>query len=173
MVGAVIGKHGARRGLQALGAAALCLAGVAGAASAAKLKIAITPTKLHATQIHTKDDYSITVSGSFRKTELTGRSAFLISVLQFSPKPCQVSAQAENAAIVKGDIQGQFYFAPKHKPQNVGIFVKKSPFTRTDLFVAGQASMRRVCAYLYPTFIKATATTKPIARASAKYRVLK
>ena len=165
MVGAVSDRGRVARLAGALATAAVCAGAIAGGALAASLRISVTPRT-----IHKGDDYTVKVTGSYKQSELTGR-AYLISVLQFTAKPCKATAQLENPAV--SNLPVQFYFAPKSAPQKVGIFLTKSPFTRIDSFSAGKTGPRRVCAYLYPKFISASDTTAPIATASAKYRVLR
>jgi hypothetical protein len=114
--------------------------------------------------------YPISVQGTFHKSETASGKAFLISVIQFSPKPCLASAQAE-ARSRRGV---QFYLAPDSNPAKgpVGVFEKKSPFTNNKAFTAGHLGVRHVCAWLYPSFIAAPdVPTAPIAKADKRYRV--
>jgi hypothetical protein len=141
----------------------LCSAVGAAAASAASLSIHV-PSK-----VKKGKDYAIDLRGSFKKSQTTGK-AFVISLIQFSSRPCRASAQAENRL---KHVALQFYFAPNSDPRrgSVGIFERKSPFRRTDAFKAGSAGVRQVCAYLYPKKIGPDSRVAPIARADARYKV--
>jgi hypothetical protein len=147
-----------------VGLSLLCSGALAAGASAATLKVSVPG------HLHKGDHYAIKLSGSYQKSELSGR-AYLISLIQFSGKPCKATAQLENSQVNSNLLQ--FYFAPQKSPQNVGIFETHSPFTRTDGFVAGRLGSRRVCAYLYPKFIAPGSTVKPIASAGKAYSVAK
>jgi hypothetical protein len=95
----------------------------------------------------------------------------MISVIQFTAKPCLGSAQAE-ANLRGGTIQ--YYLAPQSNPSkgNVGVFESKSPFTLKRSLTAGNLGVRHVCSYLYPKFIPGPGDkTRPIAKADAKYTV--
>jgi hypothetical protein len=143
----------------ALTAVALSTGATSSAASAASLKVTVP------SQVKKGSAYAIQVQGSYMPSELKGR-AYLISIIQFSPKPCQATAQLEN----RTGRRLQYYFAPKAHPQRVGIFVPKS-FKELDDFKAGDLATRHVCAYLYPRFVRAGDTTAPIARADRRYAV--
>jgi hypothetical protein len=145
--------------------ALLCTAATVGAASAATLQINVP------SQVKKGKGYAISVQGTFHKSETAKGRAFLISVIQFSSKPCKSSAQAE--ARTKG-LSVQFYFAPHSDPAKgpVGVFEKKSPFTTSRAFTAGTLGVRHVCSWLYPSFIaKPSVTTAPIAKADRRYKV--
>lgn len=153
----------ARRGA-AVAIALMCPAAGATAASAATLHITVPATVLKG------KGYPISVQGTFQKSETASGKAFLISVIQFSPKPCLASAQTESNA----GRPIQFYLAPDSNPAKgpVGVFEKKSPFTNSRAFTAGKLGVRRVCSWLYPSFITSPkVTTAPIAKADKRYRV--
>jgi hypothetical protein len=153
---------GRRSGLGVL--VAVCSVASAGAASAATLSAAV-PSK-----IAKNKGYAIALHGSFQKSELSGR-AYLISVIQFSSKPCLASAQAEAIHRARSI---QFYLAPHNDPRRgkPGVFEKKSPFRNKRSFTAGTLGVRHVCAYLYPKFVPGeTSRIAPIAKADASYKV--
>jgi hypothetical protein len=153
----------ARRGA-AVAVALMCPAAGAAAASAATLHISVPAT------VTKGKGYPISVQGTFQKSETASGKAFLISVIQFSSKPCLASAQAESNA----SRPIQFYLAPQSDPGKgaVGVFEKKSPFTNKRAFTAGKLGVRHVCSWLYPSFIKGPrVTTAPIAKADKRYRV--
>ena len=163
--------HTGRRRVARLASAVTVLAlgsgALASAAAAASVKVTVP------SQVKTGKGYGIRVGGTFTPSELTGR-AYLIAAIQFANHPCRATAQAENATT---DFV-QWYLIPKSElklkhPKHVGVFESKSPFNRFDTFKAGEVSTRHVCAWLYPKFIGAGDTTKPIARADKKYRVTK
>jgi hypothetical protein len=152
----------ARRGA-AVAIALMCSAAGAAAASAATLHVSVPAS------VKKGDGYTIAVRGTFQKSETASGRAFLISFIQFSPKPCLRSAQAEARSRTV-----QFYLAPDSDPKKgpVGVFYKKSPFTNSRSFTAGKISSRRVCSWLYPKFIPGDRDpTAPIATAQARYRV--
>jgi hypothetical protein len=144
----------------ALGLVALASAAGAAAAPAATLKVRVPA------HLHRGDQFMITITGTFKHSELSGR-AYLIAAIQGSSASCKATAQLENRIADPP----QWYFEPPHNTTNAGIFESHSPFTRTDTFMAGKPGSRRVCAYLYPKFIKASDTVAPIASASATYKV--
>ncbi len=151
----------------ALTLASLGSAAVATSAGAASLKITMP------SQVKRGSDYTIRIDGSYKHSELKGR-AYLISAIQFANHPCRRSAQAENLS----PYYLQWYFTPKSEaklkhPKHVGIFAPPSPFVRSDSFTAVDLGTRHVCTWLYPKFIHAGDTLKPIARADKKYRVVK
>ena len=154
--------HRVSRAVRALAIVVACFGTAAAAAQAATLKVTVGPA-----QIHKSDDYKISVNGTYSASEVTGK-AYLISMIQYSSAPCRATAQQENS-----HAPVQFYFRTNPHSQRVGIFVGRSPFSRTDRFTAASPSTRRVCAYLYPKLIGANDTTTPIATASAKYKVVK
>jgi hypothetical protein len=137
--------------------AGVCSAATAAGAPAATLKISV-PARVHHGQ-----SYSIKITGSFKKSEVKGK-AYLISVIQFSGKPCRATAQLENQLVA------QFYLL---SGSQAGIFESRSPFTRIDRFTANTVGSRRVCAYLYAKLVHATDKTAPIATADAPYKVIK
>jgi hypothetical protein len=141
----------------------LLLAAPADGASGASLTVKVSA------QVRPGSDYTITVNGSFGPSEVNG-AGYLISLIQFSADPCAGTAQLENPAV--SNLPVQFYFAPKSAPQEVGISLTNSPFTRTDTLTAGRSGVRHVCAYLYPQQIGASDTTQSIATADVSYTVL-
>ena len=145
----------------ALALLALAPAAVAAPASAATLKVMVPA------HMHKGDQFTIAISGHFKHREVHAR-AYLVAAIQCSAAPCKATAQLENTEVT-ADLQ--WYFEPPHNTKNAGIFESRSPFTRTDTFKAGKPGSRRVCAYLYPKFIKANDTVAPIATASARYKV--
>ncbi|HUO73579.1 MAG TPA: hypothetical protein VMU39_22610 [Solirubrobacteraceae bacterium] len=151
--------HRVSRGVRVLAMFVACFGTLAAAAQGAKLKVSVSPAA-----IPKGTNYRVKVSGTYAKSELTGR-AYLIAVIQYSAAPCKATAQLEN------NLQPQFYLAKNQ--QQVGVFETKSPFSRTDTFGAVVLGTRRVCAYLYPKVVGPADTTAPIATASAKYTVLK
>lgn len=150
-----------RLGVGVLSATILSAASAAGA-GAASLNVSVPA------HLRKGASYTIKVTGHYRRSELTG-TAYLISLIQFSAAPCRASAQLENRQVDANSLQ--FYFAPPHASQKVGIFERSSPFSREDGFSASRLGPRRVCAYLYPGFIGSADTTAPIARAQRAYRV--
>ncbi len=158
------GRRRASRLAGVLTAAALGSGAVASAAQAASLKITMPA------QVKKGASYEIKISGSYKRSEITGR-AYLIATIQFANQPCKATAQAENRT---SDFL-QWYLAPPkpNPPKRVGVFKTSSPFTQLNGFIGGTLSTRHVCAWLYPKFINAGDTTKPIARADKKYRVVK
>jgi len=142
-----------------LGAGAL-----AAGASAATLAINVPA--------HVKQNrgYTVKIAGSYGRGELTGQ-AYLISLIQYSAAACKATAQLENSEVSAQRLQ--FYFAPARSPSKVGIIEKHSPFTRADAFTARALGTRRVCVYLYPRSITATAKVLPIATADKKFTVSK
>jgi hypothetical protein len=163
-------KTGRRRAQRLATAATVAVLGsgaLASAASAASLKVTV-PAK-----VKKGSDYSIGVTGTYKASELKGR-AYLISAIQFANHPCKASAQAEN----RSSYFVQWYLVPKSEaklkhPKHVGIFVGKSPFSNLEGFVGGTLGTRHVCSWLYPKFIHASDTTRPIAHADKAYRVTK
>lgn len=157
-------KHSHRWGRRsvAVGLAMFCSAASAAGAGAAGLKITVPAHP------HKGAAYTIKLTGHYKRSELTGK-AYLISLIQFSGAPCKASAQLENQQ-VNGNLL-QFYFAPPHASQRVGLFEKSSPFSRGDPFTATRVGPRHVCAYLYPKFIGSSDHTTPIATADRAYRV--
>ncbi len=157
--------HQARRTARTFAIVVVSFGTLAAAAGAATLSVAVTPAS-----IHKRDNYEITVRGSYSKSELTGK-AYLISVIQYSSAPCWRTAQLE---ATNATVSLQFYLAPNIHSQKVGIFLTKPRFSRSDGFKALILGTRRVCSYLYPNFVSGKQdTTAPIAIASAKYTVLK
>jgi hypothetical protein len=153
----------ARRGA-AVAIALMCPAAGAAAASAATLNVTVPATVVKG------KGYPISVQGTFQKSETASGKAFVISVIQFSPKACLASAQAE----ARSHRVIQFYLAPQSNPAKgaVGVFEKKSPFKIDRAFTAGKLGARRVCSWLYPSFIASpNVATAPIARADKRYRV--
>jgi hypothetical protein len=147
-----------------IAAVAVCWGAGAAAASAATLRITV-PAK-----VKKNAGYAIAIRGTFAKSEVQNGRAFLVSVIQFSPKPCLGSVQAESNA--KRPLQ--FYLAPKGDPTlgNIGVFKSSSPFTNVKGFTAKSVGRRRICSYLYPKLIaKPSDTTPPIAKAQASYKV--
>lgn len=139
-----------------------CSLGPAAAATAATLRVS-APAKV------TKGrSYTIKIHGTFTKYAAHDRR-YLISLIQFSPKPCEATAQAENAS----GRPVEFYFASRAHPQAVGIFETTSPFNRMDFLRAVAPGSRRVCTYLYLGFVGPSSTVAPVARASAAYKVVK
>ncbi len=130
-------------------------------AAAASLKVKV-PARVHRGGV-----YTITLTGSYLRAELSGR-AYLVSLIQFNPSPCKLTAQLENAQVRAIE----FYLAPPGSPQRVGAFEPSSPFSRGDRLAASRTGRRRVCAYLYPRFVGANSTVAPIARATGVYRVV-
>ncbi len=159
MIGPQTGRRRISRLAGAVTVAALSTGALASAASAASLKVTV-PSK-----IKKGTAYAIQVQGSYKPSELTGR-AYLISIIQFSAKPCKATAQQENSS---GRFL-QYYFTTKAQPQRVGLFVPKA-FKEVNGFTAGDISTRHVCAYLYPKFIHAGDTTAPIARGDKRFAV--
>jgi hypothetical protein len=155
------GVHRVGRTARACAILVVCFGAFAGAAHGATLKVSMSPST-----IRVGDDYTITVSGSYSQSELTGR-AYLISLIQYSSEPCKATAQEENS----GPFTRQYYLRKNKHSQRVGVFESDSPFSRADSFTAVTTSTRRVCAYLYPQYIGAGSTTAPIAHASAEYTV--
>jgi hypothetical protein len=155
-----------RRLTCALGAVLLLGGASASAAAAARLRLSVPA------HVWEGAAYRIDIRGSFSRRELTG-SAFLISLIQFAPSACQSTAQKENAWSRRTNTGLQFYLAPGSDPRRgrIGVFERSSPFGRGDELKASSLGSRRVCAYLYPRFISAGATTSPIARADRPYRV--
>jgi hypothetical protein len=160
------------RGLR-VGTAALCLSAtvpgvVAAAASAAGVRVTVPA--------HVKKGarYTITIHGSYKKKEVTGR-AYVISLIQFASIPCRGSAQDENQWAIRTGSNIEFYLAPGSDPARggVGVFETKSPFDRTDTLRASSLGTRHVCTYLYPRFTHASDATQPIARADKRYTVTK
>jgi len=136
--------------------ALMCPAAAAAAASAATLHVSVTPTTLPK-----KRTYEVKLTGSFAKGETAAGRAFLISAIQFSPKPCLATAQAEYKIRPT-----QFYFG-----EAGGIFESHSPFTQVNDFTAKIVGRRRICAYLYPKSVVPSDTTRPIVRGQASFRV--
>jgi hypothetical protein len=149
------------RGACALGISILCSGALAAGASGAGLKVSV-PARVKQNQ-----RYTVKIDGSYRRSELTGK-AYLISLIQYSPVACKATAQLENRQVNRQLLQ--FYFAPTRSPSKVGIFEKTSPFSRRDTFTARALGSRRVCAYLYPAFITASAKVLPIATASKLFQ---
>ena len=142
----------------------LCSAASAAAASAASLHVTVPSS------VKKGKNYTIALNGTFNKSQVGTRGAFLVSVIQFSPKPCLGSVQAES----KNRRPIQLYFAPGNDPARgaIGIFRKTSPFSNRRGFTAGTVGRRRVCAYLYPKLIATPDdATAPIAKAQASYKV--
>ncbi len=158
------GRRRAQRLATAMTVAALGSGAVASAATAASLRITVpSPVKQG-------KDYGIQVNGSYKQSELKGK-AYLITAIQFADHPCKASAQAENRAY-----SVQWIYAPAkeaNNPVHVGVFETKSPFTVLRGFKAGELGTRHVCSWLYPKFVHASDTVRPIARADKKYRVTK
>jgi hypothetical protein len=140
-----------------LGLAVLLLGAIASSAAAATLKISVPR--------HVRDGrgYTITINGSFKRDEVKDR-AYLIAAIQFGRLPCQATAQQEN------NLAPQFYFglAPR-----VGVYERRSPFTRSDTLKAEAPGPRHVCAYLYSELVGPMDATTPIATADVWYRVFR
>jgi hypothetical protein len=143
--------------------ASLSSAALAADAGAAMLKISVP------SRVRNGRHYTIALSGSFRTREVSGR-AYLISVIQYGPRACKPSAQLEN---LSAGTMFQWYFKPRLGSNQVGIYERRSPFSRRDTFTARSLGSRHVCAYLYPRLIGPSSATAPIARADRAFKVLR
>jgi hypothetical protein len=146
----------------AIGIPIVCSGALCASASAATLKVSVPA------RVKQNKSYTIRINGSYKASDLTGK-AYLIALIQYSSADCKATAQLENSR-VKAQLL-QFYFAPAKSPSSVGIFENRSPFRRADKFTARALGARRICAYLYPKLISATAKVQPIATANKKFTV--
>jgi hypothetical protein len=135
-------------------AIALCAATATGAL-AAKVTVGVPGT------VHTHKVFSVTLKGSFHKSELHGK-AYLVAFFQYSSSACQATAKAERVLPGVGTTL-DFAGSESH-----------SPFSRTDRWKAGlYTGSERVCAYLYPKTVSPLSNVNPIATASKLFHASK
>jgi hypothetical protein len=142
-------------GATAFALAMVLCAATSAAALAAKVTIGVPGT------IHTHKLFSVTLKGSFHKSELHG-TAYLVAFFQYSSKGCQPTARAEYS-LPTSEITYEFSGGEAH-----------SPFSRTDRWKAGlYTGSERVCAYLYPKTVSPSSNVNPIATASKLFHASK
>jgi hypothetical protein len=147
----------ARRGA-VIAVVLLCTAATASASVAATLHVDVAQTT-----VKENTWFDVKLTGSFRKSETPRGRAWLIPAVQFSPKPCLATAQAENA-----NRPSAFYFGEKG-----GVFESHSPIARDDSLKLHRVGSFRICAYLYAKLVRTSDTTKPIARAERSFKSVK
>lgn len=134
--------------------ALICCGAMSAAASAASLKVSVTPKSVHKGR-----PMQITITGAYRRNELKGKP-FLVSFFQFNKKPCKADAGKEYSSY------GPPYF---HST------VSRSPFKHADKFSHGvrEPGPVRVCAYLYAQVIMPLSPVKPLVTATKQFTVLR
>jgi hypothetical protein len=158
MTGFGLGRRRAVRGIGTLVVATCCAGGVAAGASAATLQLKLrtddghgNPTN-HSGPIRFHKSFHLLVTGSYSRSELSGR-AFLIGFLQQGDtSPCRRNPSKEKAKAAS-----QF-----------STLAGRSPFGWDFSFRAGSAGSRRVCVYLQP---ERSSTATPLKRATLTFTV--
>lgn len=127
---------------------------LAGSAIAATLRALASPASAHKNAIVT-----VTLGGTFRKSELRGRSgkAFLVSFSQAAAKPCRSNAVKEVA------IRAFLYFRGA---------ISHSPFSVSNTRRGDKVLKYRICAYLYPRPLTRGVNDAPLKRATVKFTVV-
>lgn len=130
------------------------LLGAVPTATAASLRVSVSPGKIHPGQT-----YKITVSGRYHRGRRHTRP-YLLVFIQYSRSACQRSGTAEYA------LPGAYWsWDVFPKPE------RHSPFKHTRYWKAtGRLGVRRVCAYLYPKRISSASKLAPLVRASQGFR---
>jgi hypothetical protein len=150
-----LGNGGRRlgRGAGAFVVAIGCSGALATAASAATMSVDVTPGT-----IHKRQNFHIKIQGSYSKSEITARQAYLLAFVQYTTRPCKSDATKEK------DVAGSpFTNMNAGKPPRFGWDFR---------FKAGnRLGSRRVCAYLYPKKVNPGDNVAVLKRASAAYRV--
>ncbi len=139
-------------------AAALVLAIVGSCALAAGALAATLHARAHPSTAHVNSPVTVTLSGTFKKSELKGRShkAELISFVQLNAAPCKSNGAKEAAA------GANLYYAAA---------ISHSPFSHSDTKSGNRVTTFRICAYLYPRQITKTTHDKPLGRATVKFTI--
>jgi hypothetical protein len=140
------------RSAHTVAATLLATGATAAGAAAATLAVAVPPH-----EVKSGTNFSVRLSGSYRKSELTGK-AFLVAAFQYDRRPCRATAQAE------------------HKLSDTSFFfyrtLASSPFEKTASFTAGASGARRICAYLYGKRLRPEDRGTPLVAATGFFRVV-
>jgi hypothetical protein len=151
--------------------APLVAAAVAACGSAAAARAATRPTlsvKVVPQTVHPGQKYTITITGSFDKTQIR-TTPYLLAFIDYTGSACRPTVGAE-FALPPADLSSDFF--PMH-PRRGGI-LEPGPFKRTDHWKAGAfLGSRRVCAYLYRQRVPVTSKAAPLVTASATFKDVK
>lgn len=133
-------------------------------ASAAVLKVTVTPRTVHRNQT-----YTITISGRYSERLAHASSnlhttPYLLAFIQYTGAACQRTATAEYALPI-ADWSWLFY-PQRAQPR---LQFKRVFYEQAQT----RFGARRVCAYLYPTSISPQTKARPIARAGVPFREAK
>jgi hypothetical protein len=148
-----LGKGGKRlgRGVGAFALAIGCSGALAAAASAATMAVNVTPGSIHRNQ-----SFHIKIHGTYSKSEIKARQAYLVAFIQYKTAPCKSNATKEKA------VYGTPFTHMNAGPTSFGWDFR---------FKAGSPGSRRVCAYLYPKKVNPGDKVAVLTRATTTYHV--